>query len=759
MLDMVLKLKICLIALLVSIAAFAQNYEVDSIVQSEVKRPKVGLVLSGGGAKGFAYIGLFKVLKEVNMPIDYIGGSSMGAITAALLAAGYSPETMEKIVREQNWDAVINDVQERKYISYEEKLFSDKYIYSMPIGETGVSLSQSLTSSFNVDMMLNNLFLPVAHISDFSKLSIPFLCIGTDLLTGEAVVLNKGNLARAVRASMAIPAFFTPTLYNGRYLIDGGVVNNYPAEQVKAMGADIIIGGDVQTGLMDNLDKLGSITSILDQVVSYYRVGANEKGRKLTDYYINFPMSYGMMDFKNYDSIIAIGEKVAREHFATLKELADSLNGIQPIKSRETELLITDSIVFNEVIWPEMKLKNKEKFSGYFDDILNKRIALSELNEKLYLLNGTKILDQFHTEFIVKEPENITLKLDAGKITKGALSAGLHFDNIYHGSIILNLSLRNIKGGNSKFFADVVLSQYPRLKTLFIINNGFKPGFGFETDFYTIGFNQYSKGDKINDWRFNNFSAAAFMPITIQNNFMFKAGFQYEVFQFKQDVVVDEELDAFSSYADYGNFFLSFNHDSRNKVNFTTQGQFVEFKTKHIVPFSPHWKDNFWNGTILYLTYNQYTKLANKIVFNPGLFVGYTFAENTDASGSGAVGGQGKKIPSVKHLFAFGGLNPSNYVESHIPFTGLKYVERIGLYAGKISTDFQYNFYKKLYATAMVDFGFNEMDISNVNNIQWLIGYGAKFGYESFIGPVEFSLMSSNIDSSLSGFLNIGFWF
>jgi NTE family protein len=124
MLDMVLKLKICLIALLVSIAAFAQNYELDSIVQSEVKRPKVGLVLSGGGAKGFAYIGLFKVLKEVNMPIDYIGGSSMGAITAALLAVGYSPETMEKIVREQNWDAVINDVQERKYISYEEKLFS-----------------------------------------------------------------------------------------------------------------------------------------------------------------------------------------------------------------------------------------------------------------------------------------------------------------------------------------------------------------------------------------------------------------------------------------------------------------------------------------------------------------------------------------------------------------------------------------------------------------------------------------------------------
>ena len=756
---MLKKFKLCAFVLLASFAVFAQNSEVDSNVQPVVKRPTVGLVLSGGGAKGFAYIGLFKVLKEVNMPIDYIGGSSMGAITAALLSAGYSPEAMEKIIKEQNWDAVINDVQERKYISYEEKLFSDKYIYSMPIGDKGISLSQSLASSFNVDMMLNNLFLPVAHINDFDKLPIPFLCIGTDLLTGEAVVLRKGNLARAVRASMAIPAYFTPTLYNGRYLIDGGVVNNYPAEQVKAMGADIIIGGDVQSGLTDNLDELSSITSILDQVVSYYRVEANEKGRKLTDFYINFPMKYGMMDFNSYDSIIAIGEKVAREHYDSLKALADSINGNRNVKYREKLIVPTDSIVISEVIWPKIKLKNNEKYEKYFDDILNKNTALTNVNEKLYLLNGTKIFDELYAEYIPEKQGQLALKLNAGKTTKGSLSAGLHFDNIYNGSIIVNMSLRNIRGGNSKFFADAVLSQYPRLKTLFIINNGIKPGFGFETDFYTLGFNQYKKGEKINNWHFNNFSLGAFMPLTIQNNFLFKAGFQYEIFQFKQDVVVDPELDAFREYASYGNFFLSFNHDSRDKVSFTNTGQFVEFKVKHIVPFSSAWKENFWNGTILYLNYNYYTKLTNKLVFKPGLFLGYTFAESTADSGSVSFNSLGLKVPSVKHLFGFGGLNPSNYVESHIPFTGLKYVERIGMYAGKISMDLQLNLYKKLYVSTMVDFGFNEMDISDVNDIQWLIGYGVKFGYESFIGPVEFSLMSSNIDTSLSGFFNIGFWF
>ena len=756
---MILKIKYCLIILLSAITVIAENRTDQPEDQAEVKRPKVGLVLSGGGAKGFAYIGLFKVLKEVNMPIDYIGGSSMGAITAALLSAGYSPESMEKIVREQNWDAVINDIQERKYISYEEKLFSDKYIYSMPIVEKGVSLSQSITSSFNVDMMLNNLFLPVSQITDFSKLPIPFLCIGTDLLTGEAVILNKGNLARAVRASMAIPAYFTPTYYNGRYLIDGGVVNNYPAEQVKAMGADIIIGGDVQSGLTSDFEKLGSITGILDQVISYHRVEANEKGKKLTDYYINFPMSYGMMDFNMYDSIIAIGEKVAREHYKTLKALADSINGTGNIIYREKNISQQDSVIVKNVVWPEINLRHKERISGYFDEVLNKKVALSDLDEKLYLLNGTKIFDEFHTEFISEKQGQVTLKLDAGSTSKGSLSAGLHFDNIYHGSILLNLSLRNIRGGNSKFFADAVLSQYPRLKTLFIINNGFKPGFGFETDFFTLGFDQYSMGEKINNWHFNNFSFGTFMPLTIKNNFMFKAGFQYEVFQFKQDIVVDPDLDQLSDYADYGNFYLSFNHDSRDKINFTTKGQFVEFKVKHIVPFSNKWKENFWNGTILYLKYDYHKKLNDKIVFKPGLFLGYTFAENSEPGDTTVLGSFGKKIPAVQHLFGYGGLNPSNYVESHIPFTGLNFIERIGLYAGKVSTDLQYNLFRKIYATAMVDFGFNEMDLSDVNNIQWLFGYGVKLGYESFIGPVEFSLMSSNINSSLSGFFNIGFWF
>ena len=324
--------------LIIFILFISSSFSQVTFTEPQQKRPKVGLVLSGGGAKGFAYVGLLKVLEEVNMPIDYIGGSSMGAITAALYSVGYSPETITEIVRAQNWDSFISDVQDRRYIAYEEKLFSDKFIFSIPIEDKVFSLSKSLNSSFNIDLMLNNLFSPAVHTKDFNDLPIPFLCIGTDLFTGEAVVLNSGNLARAVRATMSIPGYFPPTEYNNKYLIDGGVVNNYPAEQVKVMGADIIIGGDVQSGLRKDMGEIESMASILDQVISFNRIEANEKGKELTDYYVKFKMPYGMMDFSEYDSIIAIGEKIAREHYSELKALADSINSFEPFVDNKVNI-------------------------------------------------------------------------------------------------------------------------------------------------------------------------------------------------------------------------------------------------------------------------------------------------------------------------------------------------------------------------------------------------------------------------------------
>ncbi|MEI6436566.1 MAG: patatin-like phospholipase family protein, partial [Bacteroidota bacterium] len=165
-----------------------------------------------------------------------------------------------------------------------------------------------------INLLLNHYFSPAYKINDFSKFQTPFLFIGTNLFTGEQVILNKGYLQMAVRSSMSIPGYFSPTEYEGYYLVDGGVVNNYPAREVKAMGAEIIIGGDVQTGLLKTRAELASIPAVLNQILSFSRIRANEIGDSLTNLMVKFKMSYGIMDFDKYDSIIALGELVARSH-------------------------------------------------------------------------------------------------------------------------------------------------------------------------------------------------------------------------------------------------------------------------------------------------------------------------------------------------------------------------------------------------------------------------------------------------------------
>jgi len=173
------------------------------------------LVLSGGGAKGFAYIGLFKVLKEVGLHIDYVAGTSIGSIMAGFYAAGYDPDTLTAIVRAQDWDKVMSDNVDRKYISFIDKEMGNRLVITLPIDKEkkAVSLMSSLSEGQNVDLLLNRFFAANYKVKDFSKLPVPFFCIATDLFTGDAVLIDTGNMVQAIRASMSIPGYFNPVKY------------------------------------------------------------------------------------------------------------------------------------------------------------------------------------------------------------------------------------------------------------------------------------------------------------------------------------------------------------------------------------------------------------------------------------------------------------------------------------------------------------------------------------------------------------------
>ena len=233
--------------------------------------PKVGLVLSGGGAKGLAHIGALKVIEQAGIQVDFIGGTSMGAIVGALYASGYSASALDSIFRTTDFTNLIDDNLPRSAKTFYEKEDSERYAITLPFSKFKISAPPAYSGGQNVYNELVKLLYPVKNITNFRDLPIPFLCVATDVETGEEVVLNQGYLPQAIMASGALPSLFEPVKIEGRVLIDGGVTDNYPIEKVKKMGADIIIGVDVQHGLRDR-EGLLSATEILLQVNNYHTV-------------------------------------------------------------------------------------------------------------------------------------------------------------------------------------------------------------------------------------------------------------------------------------------------------------------------------------------------------------------------------------------------------------------------------------------------------------------------------------------------------
>lgn len=218
---------------------------------SQEQRKKVGVVLSGGGAKGMAHIKALKVIEEAGIPIDYIAGTSMGAIVGGLYAIGYTPEQLDSMVRKQNWTFLLSDRIKRSAMSLTDRERSEKFIVSIPFTKSPKDAASSggIIKGQNLANLFSDLTMGYHDSINFDKLPIPFACVAANVVNGEQIIFHNGILSTAMRASMAIPGVFTPVRQDSMVLVDGGIVNNYPADVVKAMGADVIIGVDVQNAL------------------------------------------------------------------------------------------------------------------------------------------------------------------------------------------------------------------------------------------------------------------------------------------------------------------------------------------------------------------------------------------------------------------------------------------------------------------------------------------------------------------------------
>ena len=316
-----------IVCLLISLAARSATTAEDSDPLAPQSRPKIGLVLSGGGARGFAHIGILKVLEKNRIPVDYIVGTSMGSIIAGLYATGMTPEEIEQGVQQIAWDKVFSDYSSREYTAFRQKHKELQFfnIRRIGISSEGLEISPGLIEGQRIEMALDRLAYPGFHINNYDNLRIPFRAIATDLETGEPYILDSGNLARTMRASMSIPGLLPPITVDGKLLIDGGVGNNIPIDVAREMGADIVIVVDVSAPLEEKeniksaLDITEQLTNILTRRIADFQL----KSLKGKDVLITPDLkSFSSTDFNEYPALITTGTRAAEENIEQLRALS-----------------------------------------------------------------------------------------------------------------------------------------------------------------------------------------------------------------------------------------------------------------------------------------------------------------------------------------------------------------------------------------------------------------------------------------------------
>ncbi|MCM1312088.1 MAG: patatin-like phospholipase family protein [Bacteroides sp.] len=296
-------------------------------------RPVIAVVLSGGGAKGAAHVGALKVIEEAGIPVDIVVGTSMGAIVGGLYSSGYTPESIDSIFRVQDWMVLLTDRKESREESFLARERQDNYIMNIPLGikrSDSLSVSKAgIIEGVNVMKMFRKLTKVYPDSIDFDKLPIRFACVAEDIVSGDEIVFRRGDINLAMRSSMSIPGVFRPIRKDSMLLVDGGILNNYPVDIAREMGADIVIGVDLGEGML-KVDKIKSVMDIVNQISGIAGSAKYKRNKKDTDIYIKVDVTgYNAASFtKNaIDTLIARGEEAARKQFDALKSLSDDMGG------------------------------------------------------------------------------------------------------------------------------------------------------------------------------------------------------------------------------------------------------------------------------------------------------------------------------------------------------------------------------------------------------------------------------------------------
>ncbi|RBL89408.1 patatin-like phospholipase family protein [Chitinophaga flava] len=722
-------------------------------------RPKIGLTLSGGGAKGLAHIGILEAIDSAGLRIDYLTGTSMGSIVGALYAMGYSADSIEAVARRIDWNSLFTNQPVLTDVSYEEKNEYNKYIIEIPFEYGKPKLASGVISGEALWLELARLSWPVKDKKDFSQFNIPFKCIATDVATGQIVTLDSGEIVTSMRASMAIPSIFTAVKIGDRKLVDGGVVRNFPVITAKEMGADIVIGSNVSGGLR-KADQLVTPFDILYQLGFYKDAIDFEKARKECDIYIPIHKeleNYSAAAFGSVDSIIEIGKRKGREMYPVFKHLADSLNALQPegpfVANRlpfaadvELSSIHVSGLVHSEENFFLQRLHLKP--DGCYSN--------SQLREAIRRVYGTRFYKLITYNLQPEGYGKFRMDITAEENPLTYVKFALNYNTLTGASAILNLTQRNFIIPNSRSFVSVAISENPRLAAEYFkyLGRSRSFGFGLGAHYENTGLTFYNEDlSKLQPFRNKYANVDINLQYSLGSTMAFGAGSRWEYIKYKPQfspfVEVRGSTNQLNTYAFFG-------INSLNQKVYPTKGFLLNIEGGYI--YNQHSGINVSNdGVPLNLDsagirFNDYQRLL--VTAKYYIPLGHKSALEFD----GNLGWNFNYHESVVSGFVVGGMN--NVIRNQIPLIGLFEGEVISPKVAAVQTAWQYEVIKNIYAMPRIGVALYGRDVLDKGDkYKMLSGYGLGAGYSSRLGPIEATMMYSDQSGKLKFYVNMGFNF
>ena len=728
---------------------FILIFSQSTFSQEQIKpRLKVGLVLSGGGAKGFAHIGVLKVLEQAGVKIDYIGGTSIGAVVGGLYASGYNATQIDSIFKDTDFNNLITDFIPRSSKNFYEKRNDELYAFSLPVNKFRVGIPVALSKGMYNFNLLSRLTNNVRHVRDFNKLPIPFLCIATDIETGEQVVLDKGYLPQALLASSAFPSLFSPVEIDGKLLVDGGVSNNYPIDEIRKLGADVIIGVDVQDDLRDR-NSLNDATKILVQITNLQMIQKMRLNKASTDIYIKPEVNgYGIISFDDTQEIIKKGEEAAFSVFEKIKLLSDSTTKfkINNLKSQSDSLHIknininkldnyTRSYVLGKL---GFKAKNKIDYNDLKIGIDNLS-ATQNFKKITYSFEKNEVFDNL----------NITLKENPQRTF---LKFGLHYDGLYKSGILVNLTQKKVFLKNDVALIDFGLGDNFRYNFEYYIDNGFHWSFGFKSNYnrftknvstdFNNGLLLTQLGIKTLNIDYSDFTNQAYAQTVSFQKFLLGIGIENKNLKISSETI--SNTTPILENSNYWSAFGSLKYDSFDNKYFPKSGWAFssDFQTYlHSSDFTNQFRPFSIAKSDFGIVKTFFKKATIKFQTEAGVKIG---------KGS---------VPFFDFVLGGYGFNPTNNIKQ---FYGYDFLSIAGNSYIKTSFTLDYEFFKKQHLNFSGNY--SQIDDNLFRNTEWVSrpkysGYAFGYGLETIVGPVEIKYTWSPELSKGYTLFTIGFWF